>query len=260
MDPNTLTADSYQTDGQAASPLYRRFPSFFYYTRMAGIVWRASGAARRGVYDDERWGLDSWRIIEALERVGVRFAIEGREHLRQVAGPCVVVGNHMSTLETFVLPCLLLPFGRATFVVKRSLVDYPVFRHVMRSRQPVVVERVNPRDDFKAVMEQGGERLAQGLSVVVFPQTTRTTTFDPEEFNTIGVKLAKRAGVPILPVALKTDAWGNGRLLKDFGPIDPRRTVHLAFGPPLEVHGNGQAEQAAIIDFIQTKLTGWARE
>jgi 1-acyl-sn-glycerol-3-phosphate acyltransferase len=121
----------------------------------------------------------------------------------------------------------------------------------------VVVERANPREDFKVVMEEGARRLQQGISIVVFPQTTRTTTFDPAHFNTIGVKLAKRAEVPVIPVALRTDAWGNGRWLKDFGPIDPGRTVHFAFGPPLAVQGSGQETQAAIVDFIEKKLGEW---
>ena len=211
MNPSDLLTDQYRTPEDAGSVLGKLLPSLCYYSRMAAIVWRASRRARAGDYDDAAWAASSHEIIAALEGVGVRFAIEGREHLRDLPGPCVFIGNHMSTLETFVLPGLLIPFTRTTFVVKKSLTEYPVFRHVMVNRDPVVVERTNPREDFKVVMEEGGRRLADGISVVVFPQTTRTTAFDPEQFNTIGVKLAKRAGVPIVPVALKTDAWGNGR-------------------------------------------------
>jgi 1-acyl-sn-glycerol-3-phosphate acyltransferase len=40
----------------------------------------------------------------------------------------------MSTLETFVLPYLIAPHRPMTFVVKKSLVEYPVFKHVMRAR------------------------------------------------------------------------------------------------------------------------------
>ncbi|MDO3378707.1 lysophospholipid acyltransferase family protein [Geoalkalibacter halelectricus] len=251
------TDDVYLTDPRAASPLCRRLPSLCYYTRLAGIVYGASRKAKQGRLSDDAWVVASWRVVEALERVGVRLAIEGVEHLRNNPGPWVMVGNHMSTLETFVLPALVLPHSPLTFVVKRSLVEYPIFRHVMISRKPILVDRVNPRDDFKVVIEEGQARLASGMSVVVFPQTTRTPRFDPEEFNSIGVKLAKRAGVPVLPVALKTDAWGNGRLIKDCGRIDPEKTVHMAFGAPLEVSGNGQATQDAVVSFIQDKLRQW---
>jgi 1-acyl-sn-glycerol-3-phosphate acyltransferase len=58
-------------------------------------------------------------------------------------------------------------------------------------------------------------------------------------------------------VALKTDAWGNGRLFKDFGKIDPARVVHIAFGQPLVVQGNGAGEHQRVIDFIRENLRRW---
>ncbi|HTU03505.1 MAG TPA: lysophospholipid acyltransferase family protein, partial [Candidatus Sulfotelmatobacter sp.] len=129
--------------------------------------------------------------------------------------------------------------------------------HVMRSRDPIVVGRVNPREDLKAVLEGGAERLARGVSIVVFPQTTRTPVFDPAEFNTIGVKLAKRAGVPVVPLALKTDAWGEGRLIKDLGRIDPSKTVHFAFGAPRCIAGRGSEEHEEIVRYISAHLAAW---
>ena len=71
------------------------------------------------------------------------------------------------------------------------------------------------------------------------------------------VKLAKKAGVPVVPVALKTDAWGNGKRLKDFGRIDPLKKVYFSFGEPFEVKGKGTEEHQQIIDFIQGNLTKW---
>lgn len=257
MNSDKFQTDTYQTGPQAAAWPHRLLPSFFFYSQMVRIVWRASRAARQDAYNEEDWAASSREIIDALEKVGAKFHIEGRGHLKTLDGPCVFVGNHMSTLETFVLPALLVPFTPLTFVIKRSLMEYPIFRHVMATRDPVVVERSNPREDFKVVMEEGGKRLAAGSSVVVFPQTTRAAQFDPARFNTIGVKLAKRTGVPVVPVALKTDAWSNGRFIKDFGPILPEKTVHFAFGAPLTVSGNGQEQQAAVVDFIQEKLTQW---
>ena len=68
----------------------------------------------------------------------------------------------MSALETFVLPCIIEPFKDTTFVVKQSLIDYPVFKYVMRSRNPIAVGRTNPRDDLKAVLDGGKRYCRQG--------------------------------------------------------------------------------------------------
>ena len=100
-------------------------------------------------------------------------------------------------------------------------------------------------------------RLARGISLVVFPQGARQQVFDSGQFNSIAVKLAQRAGVPLVPVALATDAWGVGRRLADFGRIDPSKTVRFAFGEPMWVRGRGTDEHQAIVEFIQGNLRNW---
>jgi 1-acyl-sn-glycerol-3-phosphate acyltransferase len=112
--------------------------------------------------------------------------------------------------------------------------------------------------DLKAVLVGGEKMLGEGVSVVVFPQTTRTTDFRPEEFNSLGVKLARRAGVPVVPVALKTDAWGVGSVfLKDFGKIDPAKKVYFAFGEPITISGKGDEEHKETVKFISSRLLEW---
>jgi 1-acyl-sn-glycerol-3-phosphate acyltransferase len=159
-------------------------------------------------------------------------------------------------METVVLPSWILSHKPFTYVIKQSLLEVPIFKHVMSSLDPIAVTRTNPRLDLKIVLEQGVQRVGQGLSIMVFPQTTRTP-FNPEQFSTIGVKLARKAGVPIIPLALRTDAWENGKIAKDFGKIVPSRKVYFAFGEALVVTGKGSEEQQKIIDFIETNLAAW---
>jgi 1-acyl-sn-glycerol-3-phosphate acyltransferase len=250
-------------DNQYRSPdtppglLARLLPGLLFWPGVFLVVWRGSTLAKRHQYSDEEWSRSSLNTLRLLERAGVRFEVTGLEHVASVPGPCVFIGNHMSTLETFVLPVILLPFTRVTFVVKESLLTYPLFGPVMRSRDPVAVGRTNPREDLTAVLEGGAARLAAGISLIIFPQTTRTSAFDPQEFNSIGIKLAKRAGVPVVPLALKTDAWGNGKFAKDFGKIDPAKRVHFAFGAPMRIQGRGAEEQATIVAFITEHLHAW---
>jgi len=255
-----LEGDSYTTTPRHHSLLIKSLPSLIFYISDLSIVFRASRKAKRGRYDTLEWCKSSMGVLRALEHVGVIVEITGMNSFKEVDGPCVFIGNHMSTLETFVLPTVIAPFKDSTFVVKQSLVEYPVFKYVMRSRNPITVGRSNPRDDLKAVLEGGAERLKSGISVIIFPQTTRTSFFDPEQFNTIGIKLAKKACVPVVPMALKTDAWGNGKLLKDYGRIDPSKKVHFSFGKPLMIKERGVEEHQEVVDFISGKLKGWETE
>ena len=253
-------ADRYLTAPRTPSLLSRLNVNLGFYLPMLWIVGTAGSKAMRNDYDGDAWAHSSECIARALESVGCRIDVSGLEHFRSLDGPCVFIGNHMSTLETFVLPSMIQPWKDVTFVVKESLLKYPFFGPVLASRDPVVVGRTNPRADLAAVLEGGEERLKAGRSVIVFPQSTRTPIFDPSHFNTIGVKLARRAGVPIIPLALKTDAWGNGVRLKDFGPVDVDKTIHFAFAEPMRVDGSGKAEHQRITDFIIGRLAAWNEE
>ena len=221
---------------------------------------KAAHLAKRGRYHGDEWIGSSLACIELLESVGGRFIIENLDALSSDSAPCVFIGNHMSVLETFVLPCLIRPRRKVTFVIKESLVSYPAFKHVMLSRRPIVVGRLDPRQDLKTVLKEGQERLEQGMSVIIFPQTTRSIEFDPQKFNSLGIKLAKRAGVQVIPVAMKTDAWGIGIRFKDIGWVDPRKTVRICFGDRLSIAGNGKDEHQLVADFIKSKLDEWKKE
>ncbi len=229
-----------------------------YFTyRYISIVFKTRRQARRGIYDTKVWADSSFEIFRFIEKTGGRFHISGMENIISVNEPVIFISNHMSTLETMILPSLIAPLREVTFVVKESLVRHPLFGDVMRSRNPIVVGRSDPRKDFETVMEEGPERLSRGISVVIFPQSTRSIEFRPEDFNTLGTKLAKKTGRKVVPVAIKTDFWGNGKIIKELGPIDRHKPIYFRFGEPFSVTGTGKSENQRIIDFIMDSLRDW---
>ncbi len=227
------------------------------YWRIAQVVWWGSRQVRAGRFDDGTWAECSARIWRIIEACGGKITVEGMTAAQALEGSVVYVANHMSMLETVLLPCMLLARGPVSFVVKQPLLDYPLFGAVLRSTHPVAVGRENPREDLKTVLEEGMARLAAGRSVVIFPQATRSTVFDPARFNTLGVKLARRAGVPVVPLALKTDFLGVGRWLRDFGPIRRDRPVRFRFAAPLAAPIEEKGAQAAVVTFIRESLAAW---
>ena len=235
----------------------RLFPSAGFYFRVGKAVFSASNKARKGLFDEKAWYDASLTVRDAFEKSGARIHVLGTEHIARLKEPCVIIGNHMSTAETFLMASMILPFRPVTFVIKQSLVEYPVFKHVMLSRDPIIVGRVNPREDLKAVLGGGREHLDSGTSIVIFPQRTRTVDFDRNAFNSIGVKLAKRAGVPIVPLALKTNAWSNGKWLKDYGRFQPHEDVHFEFGEPFNIEGSDKDAHERVIEFIEGRLKQW---
>lgn len=249
--------DSYVTPLGMKKPLSTIFPYLYFLFRVLRIIRHDGLLAEEGRYGGKEWSEGSRATLRLLEDMGITVRVEGMDTIDSVDGPCIFAGNHMSTLETFVLPCFIQPRKDVTFVVKRSLLKYKWFGPVLAAREPIILDRANPRDDLATMLSGGMERLERGRSLIIFPQSTRSSNFSPSQFNSIAVKLAGRAGVPVIPFALRTDAWGVGRILKDFGPIRPKLPVTISFGEPVYVSGKGREEQQRILDFISARLRSW---
>lgn len=258
-----FTKDTYDTDGSTPRSFFDKAAlntRAYFMFKYISIVLRTRREAVEGKYDTDAWIRSSLEIFRLIEHCGGRFHMSGLNNIRSGSEPVVFVGNHMSTLETMTLPCTIAPDRDVTFAVKESLVRHPFFGAVMRSRNPIVVGRENSREDLAVVLTKGRELLANGTSVIIFPQSTRMVKFVPEKFNSLGVKLAASAGVKVVPFAIKTDYWEIGKHVKDLGKISRHKPIYMTFGEPFAVSGTGKKENATIIEFIISHLKEWGAE
>ena len=109
-----VVQDTYRTQPVKVSWFARHFPSCVFYRAAFRAIWKASGEAKRGLYTDEKWILSSGEIVRAIESVGGIVEVENVSAFRNLNVPCVFIGNHMSTLETFVLPSIIQPHRNVT--------------------------------------------------------------------------------------------------------------------------------------------------
>ncbi len=234
-------------------------PALLFYSNLLRIILYSNYFARKGIYNGVRWANSSIDIVKSLEWAGIKFHFSGMNNLRKVDSPVVLTANHMSALETMVLPSIIQPIKTVVYIIKEELASYPLFGTIAKARDPIIVGRENPREDLKTVLEEGTKKISEGKSIIIFPQKTRTQYFEATSFNSLGIKLAKRNNVPVIPIALLTDAWGNGKLIKDFGKIDPKKEVKICFGGPIFISSSGNEEHQQVINFITNKLKEWGR-
>ncbi|GHB33674.1 lysophospholipid acyltransferase family protein [Salinicola rhizosphaerae] len=136
---------------------------------------------------------------------GIRYRIEGRE--RVPPGPCVVLANHQSEWETVYLQLLKTPICT---VLKKELLEIPLFGWGVRLLKPIPLDRAKPATAMRQVLSHGKQRLDEGLSVLIFPEGTRVAPGQRRRFNKSGAVIACRAGVPVLPVAHNAgEHWGR---------------------------------------------------
>jgi 1-acyl-sn-glycerol-3-phosphate acyltransferase len=106
-----------------------------------------------------------WMIRHLL---GIAHRIEGAEHIP--AQPCIVLCKHQSAWETFALQVI---FPLTAFVYKKELHWLPFFGWGIKLMPFVGIDRAAGKAALNQVAERGKRRLAEGYSVVIFPEGTR---------------------------------------------------------------------------------------
>ncbi|MGB0391017.1 MAG: lysophospholipid acyltransferase family protein [Salibacteraceae bacterium] len=260
MKNNFIKSDSYTTPVDHPRSILDTLSfgtSLYFGPKFLSMLWGSRSLALQNKFDTQTWAKRSMDILHLTEDCGAKIHIEGLDNILKPETPVVFISNHMSMMESMIFPGLIASKREVTFVVKSSLTKHTLFGPTMRARKPIAVDRKDPIADFKTVMADGVEAIKNGTSVVIFPQSQRMVEFDASKFNTLGIKLAKKAKAAVIPVAIKTDFWGNGTLAKDIGALKRNKPVYIKFGEPFMIEGPGKKEHQHVIDFIQTNLGTW---
>lgn len=159
--------------------------------------------------------------------LGIRMVVEGRENIPAKAA--VVLSKHQSAWETVAIQEVFSP---AVFVMKRELYLLPFFGWGLAAMRMIGIDRKAGKDALQQVVEQGKDRLARGLWVIIFPEGTRVAPGQKKRFKIGGAHLAVHAGVPVVPVAHNAgELWRRNAFLKQPG------TVTMRIGPAIETTG-----------------------
>lgn len=144
--------------------------------------------------------------------------------------PYVVVSNHESFADILLISHL--PW-EMKWLSKVEILRIPVLGWDMWLAGDVPVERGTGRSAVKA-MRRCREILAQRVSVIIFPEGTRSATGEMQPFKNGAFKLAIDAGVPILPLAvhgartaLPKHGWRVGRSDAEVRVLQPVETAGL---------------------------------
>jgi 1-acyl-sn-glycerol-3-phosphate acyltransferase len=131
---------------------------------------------------------------------GWRMTIEGRENLEALQGRSVVItSNHQSNADVPVAFFLPLSFR---WLAKESLFRIPIMGQAMRMAGYVPIVRGDKNSHGKA-FEESRKALAQGLSMWIFPEGTRSPDGGIKDFKPGAFRMALDAGVPVLPVVMQ---------------------------------------------------------
>jgi 1-acyl-sn-glycerol-3-phosphate acyltransferase len=166
--------------------------------------------------------------LAMLERLcGLGFSVDGRERIP--AGNHVIMSKHTSAWETV---ALFVIFPPQVWVLKRELLWIPLMGWGLRLLRPIAIDRGAGHRAVNQVIEQGRERLAQGLWVIIFPEGTRVAAGETRKYGVSGALLASAAERLVVPVSHNAgEFWPRRGILKKPG------TIRVVIGEPIQAAG-----------------------
>ncbi len=183
-----------------------------------------------------RFALIEWyaeRIFDVL-RVTCKldYRVEGLENIPNE--PHVAYWKHSSAWETFGQFLIGPP---KVIVFKHELIYIPFVGFGLRLLRSIAVKRGAGTSAVNQVVSQGRSRLAEGLSILIFPEGTRVAAGETRRYGVSGALLASRAGCKVVPVAHDAGYyWPRRGLIKKPG------TVRVIVGPPIDAAGREPRE------------------
>jgi|LSQX01.2.fsa_nt_gb 1-acyl-sn-glycerol-3-phosphate acyltransferase len=115
-------------------------------------------------------------------------------------GPVLFVSNHQSHLDSAVIHGFIpRPKG---FVADKDAENIPILRTWMKYMKCIFIDRKNVMQNINS-MENGIRLLKEGHSLVIYPEGRINASNQLANFKKGGLKMAIKAGVPVVPVILK---------------------------------------------------------
>jgi 1-acyl-sn-glycerol-3-phosphate acyltransferase len=158
----------------------------------------------------------------------------------------VFMSNHVSQYDILAVVAALEEF-QLRWVAKKELTRIPVFGWALRHAGHIIIDR-SDHEQAIASLRAARTQMADGISVMIFPEGTRGVTGQPLlPFKKGGFMLALETGFPIVPLAIR----GSGRILPR-GSMSPRRgDIDVVVGPPIPVAGLDRDElMRRVHDFL----------
>ncbi|ARN74031.1 lysophospholipid acyltransferase family protein [Oceanicoccus sagamiensis] len=163
---------------------------------------------------------------------GLKVEVIGAENLP--ATPYVALAKHQSSWETYFLQQFLAP---VSIVLKRELLNLPFFGWGLRLTDPIAIDRGSPKQALKQTLEKGKARVADNISVLIFPEGTRNKAGAEVKYARGGANIAVASGVPAVPIAHNGgEFWPSGGFLKYPG------TITVKIGKPISSVDNDSRE------------------
>ena len=187
-----------------------------------------------------------------LKAWGVQIQAEYLHRLPPQA-PYIVMANHQSHADVPIL-FAALPIIPG-FLAKKELAKVPFLSMALRAGGHVLIDR-SDKSSARHVLKVAAEEIEAGKTIAIFPEGTRGDSDTLGEFKKGGFLIAKRARVPVVPVAISgsRSIWSRDEWLPKAGCVQMRVGEPIL---PSEIHGLSVDALSERVRVAMLELLGW---
>lgn len=175
----------------------------------------------------------------------VRVEVKGLDKIKDLPETGVIfVANHQSMAD--ILLCSAYIPRYFVFILKEEILKVPFFGRYLKSAGNIPIRRAGIKKAYEPLMD-AAERLNKGVSILLYPEGTRSKTGKVGEFKRGALYLAFHSGVPIVPLAIKNsrNVLKKGSFLIWPGKVELEFGDPVLFGEELKDNKEAQRQEAA---------------
>jgi len=156
-------------------------------------------------------------LVWIMEKTcGIKVRVSGREHL-PAEGAALIASKHQSAFDTLVWFALV---PDVTYVMKQELFRIPIYGSFARRAGMIGVDRDGGAPAMRQMMREAQVAAREGRQIVIFPEGTRTTAGELNEWHPGIVALASVTKLPVIPVATNSGKyWARHHFIKRPGVL-----------------------------------------
>ncbi len=190
-------------------------------TPIVAIIWAITAPFDPGRYAAGR----AFRLVAVVAmRLNGLWRFRARGRLDDPRRPYVVVANHESYADIFLISCF--PW-EMKWLSKDTMFKIPCMGWMMQMAGDIKLIR-GKRESAVDAINQCRDRLAKKVSIMIFPEGTRSREWEMLPFKDGAFRLAIEASAPILPIAV---AGTRGAMAKGTFRFLPARALAQALEP-----------------------------
>ena len=177
----------------------------------------------------------------------VKVKIEGMEHVKG-EGPYIFMANHQGSYDIFAL-LGHLPF-QFKWLAKKELFSIPFFGWTMAAAGYISIDREGTRETVEA-MNEAAQKIRDGMSVVIFPEGSRSPDGSIQPFKKGGFTLAIKSKVPVIPVAL---VGSRDIMPKDKLTLSPGE-IRMRIDHPIETQNYSLKDRKILMERVNKTIS-----